>query len=60
MSRNVLETAMRSKKHGTIVESQRFRKADIMESKCSRLCFSCENEQKKSDADMYIFMYMCK
>ena len=50
-SRRVLKTATRSNKDETIVEGQRLRKADIMESKCSRQRFACENEQK-SDADM--------
>ena len=50
-SRRVVETATRSNKYETIVEGQRLRKADIMESKCSRQRFACENEQK-SDADM--------
>ena len=48
----MLETATRGKKHETMVEGQRLRKADIMESKCSK------KTSKKSDADLYMHIYM--
>ena len=54
----VLETATRSKKHETIVEGQRLWKAVIMESKCSRLRFSMIKWAKKSDADMYMYIFL--
>ena len=57
-SRKCLKQLREAKKHETIVEGQRLRNADIMESKCSRLRFFHVKTSKKSDADLYMHIYM--